>query len=151
VRPGESRSDVRDVDGAALLVALLATMLMTALATALMLATMTEAMIAASYRDALVTFYAAEGAAELAIGSVRAAPDWRALASSSAQWTFPQPSGSAVVRATSASLASGVETLEFATQASGPRGVQRTLVVVIARDNPPISGQIRVVSWRENP
>ena len=125
--------------------------LMTVLATTLLLATMTEAMIAAGFRDGLVTRYLVEGAAERAIAAARDASDWRMLATRSTQWTFADSNSSAVVRATSGALDNAVETLELSARASGPGGAVRTLTVVIARDSPTISGQIRVVSWRENP
>jgi len=138
-------------DGAALLATLMAMALMTVLATTLVLATMTEAMIAASYRYGLVTRYLVEGAAERAIDAARGVSDWRLLAARSTQWTFGQSAGTVTVRATSAGLDGGVETLELNAQGTGPAGSVRTLTVGIARDNPPVSGQIRVVSWRENP
>ena len=125
--------------------------LMTVLASTLILETMTEAAIAASYRDGLVTRYLVEGATERAIDAARGASDWRMLATRSAQWAFADGTGSAVVCATAAVLDSGVETLELSAQGTGPAGTLRTLTVVIARDDPPVSGQIRIVSWQENP
>ena len=139
------------VEGAALLATLMAMTLMTVLATTLLLATMAEAVIAASYRDGVVTRYVVEGAAERAIDAARGASDWRLLATRSTQWTFTDEGGPATVRATSSGVAGGVETLELSAQATGPGGTARTLLIVIARDIPPVSGRIHVVSWRENP
>ncbi len=138
-------------EGVALLATLMAMTVMTVLATTLLLATMAEAIIASTYRDGTVARYLAEGAAERAVGAARGAADWRALAMRSTQWTFTENGGPAIVRATSAALAGNVETLELSTQATGPGGTVRTLLIVIARDVPSISGQIRVISWRENP
>ena len=151
MRRSGHRERVRSVDGAALLATLMAMTLMTVLATTLLLATMTEAVIAASYRDGVITRYLVEGAAERAIDAARGASDWGLLATRSTRWTFAESGGPAIVRATSANLNGGVETLELSARATGPGGTARTLLIVIARDSPAISGQIRVVSWRENP
>jgi hypothetical protein len=129
----------------------MAMMLMTVLATTLILGTITEAAIAASYRDGLVTRYAGEAAMERAIDSARTAPDWGLLATRATVWSFTDDRGSATVRATAAATDAGIETLELTAQASGPAGSLRTLVVVITRNNPPISARIRVTSWLENP
>jgi hypothetical protein len=152
VPPGELRHRlVRDERGAAVLVALMATLVMTALATGLMLATMTESTIAATYRDGLATLYVADAAAELAIDAVRDVPDWQVLPATSAHWAYSQSAGSATVTATGASLTAGTETLELTAQAFGRQAALRTLKVVIARDNPPNSSDIRLISWAENP
>lgn len=151
MRRGERPDRRCGEDGAALLATLMATMLMTVLATTLILGTITEAAIAASYRDGLVTRYAADAAVERAIDSARAAPDWGLLAMRATVWSFTGDRGAATVRATAAASDAGVETLELTGQAFGPAATVRTLVVVIARNTPPISARIRVVSWLENP
>ncbi len=71
----------RTDSGSALVVALLTMTLMGALGGALLLTTMTEARIGAGYRDGVETFYAAEGALELAVQELGSAPDWDALLS----------------------------------------------------------------------
>jgi hypothetical protein len=129
----------------------MATLLMTALATGLMLAAMTEAAIASSHRDALVTLYAAEAAAERTIEAVRDRPDWQTLPVMSARWTYPGDGGPAVVTATASSTAPGTETLELTAEATGPQESRRTVRIVIARDNPPVSGMVKLTSWVENP
>ena len=145
------RDRARNAEGAALLATLLAMTLMTVLASTLILVTITEAAVAASYRDAIVTRYVAEGAAERAIAGVRMAADWGFLAAEATQFSFAEGTGAAVVRATAASRDAGVETLELTAQASGPDGAVRTVVVVVTRDRSVNSGQIRVASWRETP
>lgn len=52
---------------------------LTALAATLVLGTMTETAVAASYREGVETFYAAEAAVEFAIQDVAAAPDWERI------------------------------------------------------------------------
>jgi hypothetical protein len=134
-----------------LLATLMAMLLMTVLATTLIVGTITEAAIAASYRDGLVARYAADAATERAIDSARAAPDWTLLATRATTWSFSGDGGLATVRASAATSDAGVETLELTAQAAGPSATVRTLVAVIARNSPPVSAQIRVISWRENP
>jgi len=151
VPPSAFRERAQREGGAALLATLMAMALMTVLATTLLLTTMTEAVVAASYRDGVVTRYLVEGSAERAIAAARSAVDWRLLAARSTQWTFAEVDGPAIVRATAAGLDGGVETLELSARATGPAGAVRTLLVVIAREIPPMSGQIRVISWQENP
>ncbi len=82
-------------DGAALLIALMAMLLMLALGTALTLTTITETRIAASYRDGIETFYAADAAIERAVEDLRMMPDWNGLPASATTSTFVdgQPGG----------------------------------------------------------
>ena len=86
---------VSNVDGAALLIALMAMTLMLALGTALMLTTITETRIASSYGAGIETFYAAEAAIERAMEDLRTIPDWSRLSSSATLSTFVdgQPGG----------------------------------------------------------
>ncbi len=68
-------SNRRD-SGVALVMVMMTITLLTALGSALTLATIAETAIAANYRDATETFYAAEAAVEFAMQEVAAAPDW---------------------------------------------------------------------------
>ena len=72
----------------ALLIVMMTITLLTALGTALVLATVTETAIAANYRDATATFYAAEGAVEFAMQEIAAAPDWRDVIAASGRSSF---------------------------------------------------------------
>lgn len=74
--------------GVALLIVMMTITLLTALGTALVLATVTETAIAANYRDATATFYAAEGAVEFAMQEIAAAPDWRDVIAASGRSSF---------------------------------------------------------------
>jgi hypothetical protein len=62
--------------------------LLTALGSALTLATIAETAIAANYRDATETFYAAEGAVEFAMQEVAAVSDWHDLVASPGRSAF---------------------------------------------------------------
>lgn len=86
-------------DGAALVIALMATMLMIVLGTALTLTTMTETRIASSYGAGIETFYAAEAAIERAAWDLRTMPDWNVLSLGAVMSTFVdgQPGGARVL------------------------------------------------------
>ncbi len=80
----------------ALVIALLALVLMTALGAALVLTTSSETIIAANFRTAIEAFYAADAAAERAIGELNGIADWNAALAGSLRSTFVDgpPSGS---------------------------------------------------------
>lgn len=59
---------------------MMALTLLTAFANALVLGTVTETAIAASHREGVETFYAAEAAVELVVQDLAAAGDWRDIA-----------------------------------------------------------------------
>src|SRR3954468_6162033 len=82
-------------EGAALLVALMATMLMMVLGTTLVLTTITETTIVMNYRSGIETLYAADAAIESAIDRLRVAPEWPTLATDAAAMVFTDgpPSG----------------------------------------------------------
>ena len=80
-------SDRRD-SGVALVIVLMTITLLTALGSALTLATIAETAIAANYRDATETFYAAEGAVEFAMQEVAAVSDWRDLVAAPGRSAF---------------------------------------------------------------
>lgn len=80
-------------DGAALLVALMATMLMTVLATALVMTTITETTIVTNYRGGLETLYAADAGLASAIDRLRSIPDWRTVVGDPAVLAFADGSG----------------------------------------------------------
>ena len=62
-----------------LLISMMALSVLTALAATLVLGTMTETAVAASYREGVETFYAAEAVVEFAIQDLAAAPDWEPI------------------------------------------------------------------------
>ncbi|HEX2459633.1 MAG TPA: pilus assembly PilX N-terminal domain-containing protein [Vicinamibacterales bacterium] len=63
-----------------LLISMMALSVLTALAATLVLGTMTETAVAASYREGVETFYAAEAAVEFVIQDLALAPDWEGIA-----------------------------------------------------------------------
>ena len=65
-----------DDSGVALVLVMMTITLLTALGTALTLGTIAETAIAANYRDATETFYAADAAVEFATQEVAAVADW---------------------------------------------------------------------------
>ena len=80
-------SDRRD-SGVALVIVMMAVTLLTALGSALTLATIAETAVAANYRDATETFYAAEGAVEFAMQELAAVSDWRAVVAAPGRSAF---------------------------------------------------------------
>ena len=62
-----------------LVISMMALSVLTALAATLVLGTMTETAVAASYREGVETFYAAEAAVEFVIQDLAAAPDWEEI------------------------------------------------------------------------
>ena len=90
----------------AILMAISALTLLTALAGALILGTTAETAIAASYRDGVETFYAAESAVEFAVDELREADDWGAVLSGDLPSVFMDgpPEGLRVVGAVTLDL-----------------------------------------------
>jgi hypothetical protein len=70
------RARVRDEQGIALVIALMAMLLMMALGTALVMTTMTETKIAGNYRSGYETLYAADGAVERVMQDILTVPNW---------------------------------------------------------------------------
>jgi hypothetical protein len=62
-----------------LVISMVALSVLTALAATLVLGTMTETAVAASYREGVETFYAAEAAVEFATRDLAAATDWEGI------------------------------------------------------------------------
>ena len=71
-----------------IIIVIMAMTLLTGLGTVLVLGTMTESAIAASYRDAADTFYAAEAAVEFVTRDLAAASDWDAVVAGDAMSVF---------------------------------------------------------------
>lgn len=90
----------------ALVISMMALTLLTALAHALVLGTVTETAIAASHREGVETFYAAEAAVELVVQDVAAAVDWDEIAAGDARSAFVDgpPSGTRQVGAVTVDL-----------------------------------------------
>lgn len=138
--------------GSALVLALMAMTLLATLGGALVMQTSTETAIAASFRDGLAAFYAAEGALEAGMASVAGAPDWQALVSSlpvspDPAWralAVPPPTAGMTVDVR-VRLASTPGLLELSASAATPRGARRTVQATISR-----AGEgIRRLFWRE--
>ena len=85
---------------------MMALTLLAALANALVLGTVTETAIAASYREGLETYYAAEAAVELVVQELAAAGDWADLAAGKTSSSFVDgpPSGTRQVGAVTLDL-----------------------------------------------
>ena len=71
-----------------LLISMMALSVLTALAATLVLGTMTETAVAASYREGVETFYAAEAAVEFVIQDLAAASDWEGIVAGEQSSTF---------------------------------------------------------------
>ena len=67
---------LRDEEGVALIVALMAMMLLTALGMALMMTTTTETRISGNYSQGVEAIYAADGAVERVMDDILTVPDW---------------------------------------------------------------------------
>lgn len=85
----------RRTDGFVLILALLLMLMMSALGAAFSLITSSETMVATNFRNSQEALYAADAAAERAIGEVAAAGDWSQLLNGSVRSTFVDgpPSG----------------------------------------------------------
>jgi hypothetical protein len=86
-------------------------MLLTALAGALVLGTVTETAIAASYREGVETFYAAEAAVEFAIDELDAAGNWEEVVDNGTTSDFADgpPAGTRRVGSVTVDLATVAE------------------------------------------
>jgi hypothetical protein len=74
-----SHSNTSGVRGMALIMALLATLVLSGLGLALLTTSATETLIAASYRDGVEAFYAADAAFERALTDIANTADWTAM------------------------------------------------------------------------
>ena len=155
------RSDER---GAALVLALAAVVLLTALGTALVLVVTTEARIAASYRDGVQAFHAAEAALERVMLDL-AADDWAALLGGPAPADAEEPGWHLGREGWLHELVPGVPEhvrvrvvvwvrddppegdglLRLRSRADGPSGVRRAIEATVARDG----AGLRMLWWRE--
>ncbi len=77
--PRRAAGLVRDEQGVALIIALLATMLLTALAMALIMVTNTETKITANFRNSQEALYAADGGTERVVQDLLLVPRWNDL------------------------------------------------------------------------
>jgi hypothetical protein len=96
--------------------------LLAAFANALVLGTVTETAIAASHREGLETYYAAEAAVELGVQELAAAVDWGEIAAGSARSNFVDgpPSGTRQVGAVTVDLTAA--TADISTASVGESG-----------------------------
>lgn len=122
-------------------------LLMTALGSALVLATVTETAIAANYRDATETFYAAEAAVDRAVHDLASMANWDTSVTPEAFAVSPTMQVSIRVTRGPAEGA-----LTVVGEARGRGGSRRTIEVTLMREtgsgeSPP--GRARVVMWRE--
>ena len=79
---------IRNENGVALLMAMMAMLLLTALGVALVLTTSSETLIAGNYRNSGEALYAADAIVERALDSLLTVPDWNALLNGSLQSAF---------------------------------------------------------------
>lgn len=118
---------VADERGAALVIALMSMTLLTALGTALVIGTVLETAIAASYREGVETFYAAEAAVGFVIQELAASSDWDCIRAGEATSMFVDgpPSGTRSVGATTVDLTQVIQDVN-ALAATGPDGTRST-------------------------
>lgn len=116
-----SRSDDR---GMVLIVVLVTIALLAALGAALTVATTTEVAIAANYREATETLYAAEAGVAFVMQEVAAVADWTGVAAGSGQSAFVDgsPAGTRVVGSSLVDLTDATDTLN-AIAPAGPGAV----------------------------
>jgi len=100
-----------------LLISMMALSVLTALAATLVLGTMTETAVAASYREGVETFYAAEAAVEFVIQDLAAASDWEGIVAGEQSSTFVDgpPLGVRLVGAVLFDLAAATDDIVAAT------------------------------------
>jgi hypothetical protein len=79
---------LRDEDGIALIIALIAMMLMMALGIALVLTTSTETRISANFREGTEALYAADAAVERVMDDILTVPDWNDILNGVRQSAF---------------------------------------------------------------
>ena len=108
--------------GAAVIVALLATVLLNAIGLGLIAFTNTEVAIAANYREASETLYAAEAAADCAVSEVLKAASWDDVLSGLSTSVFRDAT---LVPALASGESLNLSTLTASMQAASDAGVQR--------------------------
>lgn len=111
-----------DDSGVALVIVMMTITLLTALGTALTLGTIAETAVAANYRDATETLYAADAAVEFATQEVAAVADWSDVISEPGRSAFVdgQPGGLRTVGAIALDLSEATRDVNAA--AVGPPG-----------------------------
>src|SRR2546427_3619625 len=82
------RVRLRDEDGIALIVSLMAMMLLMALGVALVMTTTTETRIAANYTEGTEALYAADAAVERVMDDILTVPDWNDILTGVRQSAF---------------------------------------------------------------
>src|ERR1041384_6875756 len=87
-RPGPLRDRLRDEDGIALIISLMAMMLLMALGVALVMTTTTETRIAANYTEGTEALYAADAAVERVMDDILTVPDWNDILNGTRQSAF---------------------------------------------------------------
>jgi len=140
--------------------------LLTALVASLTLATVTETAVAANYRQAVETFYAAEAAVEFALQEIARVEDWSDLIGEAGQAAFvegtfqdlvPGVAGGSTVHVAvwladrspePKDDAAPLRVLSVVGEASGPRGSHRAVEVLVEKGD---SSAVRVLAWRELP
>jgi hypothetical protein len=132
----------------------------------LALVTLTETAIAANYRDAVETLYAAEGAVEFALQEIARVEDWPDLTGGRAQAAFvDSPFQDLVPEVVGLSRvdvavwlaerspgpkddAASPRVLSVVGEAHGPGGSRRAVEVLVEKAD---SSAVRVLAWREVP
>src|SRR6266571_1164743 len=87
-RPLSLSARVRQEDGIAMIVALMAMMLMMALGLTLVLTTTTETRISANYSQGTEALYAADAAVERVMDDILTVPDWNDILTGTARSAF---------------------------------------------------------------
>jgi hypothetical protein len=148
------RKRLRGEQGVALVIAVMSMTLMTALGAALILTTMTETGISANYVGGIEAFYAADAAVERTVAELPAADDWHALIGvrfdGPAEALVPAVPTASQIRIVLSVAAAEVEGgLVVRAEASGPRGVDRTVEATVSRTDGVGPAGIRVLAWKE--
>jgi hypothetical protein len=140
--------------------------LLTAMVASLALAVVTETAVAANYRQAVETLYAAESAVEFALQEIARVEDWSELIGEPGQAAFVEgPFQDLVTGVTGASAvhvavwladrspgpkddAAPPRVISVVGEAFGPRGSRRAVEVLVEKGD---SSAVRVLTWRELP
>ncbi len=146
-------SDRRD-SGVALVIVMMTVTLLTALGSALTLATIAETAVAANYRDATETFYAAEGAVEFAMQELAVVSDWGDVVTAPGRSAFVDGPAAGARAVGAVTLDLGDATTDVNAAGAGASGSSDTDWLLYAygrfRDLVPSSprrSQIYVVVW----
>lgn len=152
--------------GVALVIVLMTITLLAAMVASLALAVVTETAVAANYRQAVETLYAAEAAVEFALQEIARVEDWSDLIGEPGQAAFvdgpfqdlvPGVAGASTVHVAvwladrspePKDDAAPPRVLSVVGEAFGPRGSRRAVEALVEKGD---SSAVRLLAWRELP